>query len=178
VNTWEWHEVCLELIQVDVEGTIESQAGCNRAYDLGHKTVEMVKSRARDVQVTLAYIINSLVVNEKGAVGVSDGTVCGQDGIVGFHHGSGHARGRVDHKLQLRFLVILSRKTLEQERTKARACSSAKGMEDHETLKRRAIICKEISPQITSQEWEGSIYTPATRRIRSTTLSTSNLPMV
>jgi hypothetical protein len=178
VNTWKWHKVCLELIQVDVEGTIEPQAGGNRANDLGRKTVKMVISRARDVQVALANIVKSLVIYEKCAIGVPIGIMCGQDGIVRFHHSGRHAGGWVDHKLQLRLLAILNRKMLEQERTKTRACSSAKGMEDHETLKRRTIICRGISPRIRSQRKEGSIYTPATRRIRSTTPSTSSLPTV
>jgi hypothetical protein len=99
VNTREWHKICLKLVQVDVEGTIKTQAGGNRANDLGHKTVEMVISRARDVQVTLTYIVDSLIVNEERAVRVVNGAMCRQDGVVWFHHGSRHARGRVNHKL-------------------------------------------------------------------------------
>lgn len=49
VNTWKRHEVSLEVVQVDVEGTIETQAGGDRANNLGDETVEVIISRARDV---------------------------------------------------------------------------------------------------------------------------------
>lgn len=140
VNSRKRHQVCLKLIQIDVQSTIETQAGGDRANDLGDKTVEMVISRARDVEIALTDIVHSFVINEERAIGVFNSVVCGEDGIVGFHHCSCHARGRVDHKIQFGLLVILGRKMLEQERTKTRPCSAAKGVEKQESLKRGAII--------------------------------------
>lgn len=49
MNARERHEVGLELIQVDIEGTVEAQAGGDRANHLGDEPVEMIKARARDI---------------------------------------------------------------------------------------------------------------------------------
>lgn len=140
VNSRKRHKVCLKLIQVDIQSAIETQTGGNRANDLGDKTVEMVISRARDVELALTDIVHSFVVNEKRAIGVLNSGMCGEDGIVGFHHCSCHAGGRVNHKFELGLLAILGRKMLEQECTETRPCSAAKGVEDQKALKRGAII--------------------------------------
>lgn len=49
VNSGVWYEICPELVQVDIERTIKSKTGCNRADDLGDQAVEMFEIRARNV---------------------------------------------------------------------------------------------------------------------------------
>jgi hypothetical protein len=112
MNPWKRHEIGLELIQINVEGTIETQARGNRANNLGDKSVEVLIPRARDIQVALTDTKDSLIVDEESAFRVLNSTMCGQNGIVGFYHSSSHAGRRVDNELQLRLLAILSRKTL------------------------------------------------------------------
>ena len=46
--------------------------------------------RALDVQVTAADVVDGLVVDHEGAVGVLQGGVRGQDGVVGLDHCSRH----------------------------------------------------------------------------------------
>jgi hypothetical protein len=77
VNTWERHKISLELIQVNVKVTIETQAGCKRANDPGDETVEVIITRARDVKLALTDIVDSLVVHEESALGVLNGTMRG-----------------------------------------------------------------------------------------------------
>jgi hypothetical protein len=112
MNPWKRHEIGLELIQINVEGTIETQARGNRANNLGDKSVEVLIPRARDIQVALTDTKDSLIVDEESAFRVLNSAMCGQNGIVGFYHSSSHAGRRVDNELQLRLLAILSRKTL------------------------------------------------------------------
>ena len=34
MDPWIWHEVRLELVEIDVKGSVESQRGRDRGYDL------------------------------------------------------------------------------------------------------------------------------------------------
>ena len=42
-------QVCLELIQINIEGTVETKGGGDRRDDLGNEAVEVGESRGRDV---------------------------------------------------------------------------------------------------------------------------------
>merc|ERR1712010_303397 len=77
-----------------------------------------------------------------GAVGVLQGGVGGQDGIIGLDHGSGHLRSRVDGELQLGLLSIIHRETLHKEGREPRSSSSSKGVENQESLETSASISK------------------------------------
>lgn len=77
VNTRKRHQVGLELGQIDVEGTIETETGGDGANDLGDQTVQVFITGTRDVQVATADIVDSLVVNQEGTVRVLNGAVGG-----------------------------------------------------------------------------------------------------
>jgi hypothetical protein len=111
----------------------------------------MLVSWARDVQVALTDIVHSFIINEECAIRVLNRVVCREDGIVGFYYCSCHVRGRVNHEFQFGIFGILGREALEQECTETRACSAAKGMEEQKSLKRGAIIWKEISLQVEAK---------------------------
>jgi hypothetical protein len=134
-------QVGLELVQINVESPIETQAGRDRADHLGDETVEVNKVGARDVQVAAADVIDGLVVDEERAVGVLDRAVSGQDSVVGLDHGRGDTRGRVDGELELGLLAVVRGQALEQQRAEARASAAAKGVEDQEALERVAVVC-------------------------------------
>lgn len=63
VDTRVRDKVGLELSQIDIECTIKPQAGCDGAHYLSDKTVEMLISRTRNIQVTSADIVHGVVVN-------------------------------------------------------------------------------------------------------------------
>ena len=68
VDTWVGHQVGLELSQVDVEGTIESQRGSDGADNLTNQSVQVGVGWSLNVQVTSADIVDSLIVYHEGAV--------------------------------------------------------------------------------------------------------------
>ena len=82
VDTWVGYQVGLELSQVDVEGTVESQRGSDGADDLTNQPVQVGVCWSLDVQVSSADIVDSFVVDHEGTVGVLQGGVGGQDGVV------------------------------------------------------------------------------------------------
>lgn len=140
VDTGKWHQVGLEFGQVDIEGAIEAEAGRNGADNLRDQTVEMLKAGTRNIQVAAADIVYRLVIHQESTVGVLNGAVGGQNGIVRFNDGGRHPWRRVDGELQLRLLAILGGETLEQKRSKTRASSTAKGVEDQETLQGGTVV--------------------------------------
>ena len=75
VDTRVWHKIGLELVQVDIESSIEAQARGDGADDLSYQTVEMLIVGARDIQAATADVVDSFVVNKEGAVGVLNGAV-------------------------------------------------------------------------------------------------------
>lgn len=95
------NQVGLELVEVDVESTVEAQAGGDRANDLGDETVEVLVAWAGDVKVATADIVDGFVVNKEGTVGVLDSAVGGEDSVVRFNNSGGNTGGGVNRKLQL-----------------------------------------------------------------------------
>ena len=72
---------------------------------MANEPVQVGISGTLDVQVATADVVDGLVVHHEGTVGVLEGGVGGQDGIVGLHHSCGHLGCRVDRKLKLRLLT-------------------------------------------------------------------------
>lgn len=57
------NKVGLELVQVDVQATIESKGSSDAGDDLSHNTVEVGEAGSGDVQVLLADFVNSFVID-------------------------------------------------------------------------------------------------------------------
>ena len=70
-----WHQVGLEFVQVDVQGTVKPQAGSNRRNNLGNQAVQVLIIGSWNVEITTADVIDSLVINKECAVGMLDGAV-------------------------------------------------------------------------------------------------------
>ncbi len=62
------NEVSLELIKIDVQGTVKAKAGSNRADDLGNQAVEMLVAGTRNIEIATTDVIHSLVVNQKSTI--------------------------------------------------------------------------------------------------------------
>jgi hypothetical protein len=95
----------------------------------------VLEVRSGDVQVAAADIVDSFVVNKERAVGVLDGAMSRQDGIVGFDNRRGNARRRVNGEFELALLAVVCGKTLKQKSTESRSGSTTEGVEDKEALK-------------------------------------------
>jgi len=113
VDTGEGHQVSLELVQVDVQGTIEPEGSGDGGDNLGNQTVEIGEAWGGDSQILLADIIDSLVVDHERTVGVLEGGVGRQYSIVRFDDRVSEPRGRVNAELELGLLSVISRKTLK-----------------------------------------------------------------
>jgi len=70
MDTWVWHQVSLELSDIDVKGTIESEGGSQGGDNLGNESVQVGVGWSLDVEVTSADIVDSLVVEHNGNIGV------------------------------------------------------------------------------------------------------------
>jgi len=140
VDTREGHQVGLELVQVYVQGTIESEGSGDGRDDLGDQTVEIGEAGGADSQVLLADVIDSLIVDHKRTIGVLEGGVGGQDSVVWFDDGVAELGGGVNAELELGLLSIISRKTFKQESTETGTGSTTERVEDEEALETRAVI--------------------------------------
>ena len=83
------HQVGLELSEIHVQSSIEAQGSGDGGHNLSNQSVEVGVGGALDVQVTAADVVDGLVVDHEGAVGVLQGGVSGQDGVVGLNHSGG-----------------------------------------------------------------------------------------
>merc|ERR1719267_364886 len=92
VNSGVGDEVGLELSDIDVEGTIESEGGSERGDNLGNESVEVSVGGSLNVEVSSADVIDSLVVEHDGDIGVLKEGVSGEDGVVRLNDGSGDLR--------------------------------------------------------------------------------------
>lgn len=63
VDTGEGHQVRLELVEVDVEGAVETERGGDRGDDLRNETVKVGEAGLLDTETLLADVENSLVVD-------------------------------------------------------------------------------------------------------------------
>ena len=88
VDTGVGNQVGLELVQVDVEGTIESERRGDGANNLGNEAVKVLERGARNAEVATANVIDSLIIDEESAVSVLNGAVGGQDSVVRFNNSS------------------------------------------------------------------------------------------
>ena len=95
------HQVGLELGDVDVEGTVEAEGRGERRDDLGDEAVEVGVGRALDVEGAAADVVDGLVVEHDGDVGVLEEGVGGEHGVVWLDDGGGDLWGRVDGEAEL-----------------------------------------------------------------------------
>ena len=96
VDTRERNQVGLELVEIDVKSTIEAERRGDGGNDLGDQAVQVLVAGTRDIEVSSANVIHSLVVDKEGNVTVFEGAVGSEDGVVGLNDGGGDTRSRVD----------------------------------------------------------------------------------
>jgi len=140
VDTGVWHQVGLELGQINVEGTVEAQRSRDGRDDLADQAVQVGVGGALDVQVATADVVDSFVVDHEGTVGMFQSSMGGQDRVVGFYNGSGDLGSWVDGEFEFRFLSVVNRQTFHQQRGETRSGASAERVEDEEALKTGALV--------------------------------------
>jgi len=134
------HQVGLELSHIDVEGTIETKGGGQGGDDLGDQTVQVGVGGALDVEGATADVVDGLVVEHDGNVGVLEERVSRKDGVVGLNNGRGHLGGGVHGEGELGLLAVVDREALEEQRTETGTGTTTDGVEDEEALETGAVV--------------------------------------
>ena len=115
MDSWVWHQVGLELGNIDVEGTIESEGSSQGGDNLGNESVQVGVGWSLDIEVSSADIIDGFVIEDNGNIGVLKEGVSGEHGVVWLNNGSGDLWGWVDGETELGFLTVIDGKSLEEE---------------------------------------------------------------
>jgi len=142
MDSWIWDQVSLEFSNINVKGTIESEGGSEGGDNLSDKSVQVGVGWSLDIEVSSADIINGLVIEDDGNIGVLEEGVGGQDGVVWLNNGGGDLWGWVDGETELGLLTIIDGKSFEEKGSESGTGSSTDGVEDEETLESGALIGK------------------------------------
>jgi len=70
MDSWVWHKVRLELSDINVQSTIESERSSQRRNDLSDESVQVSVGWSLDIEVSSADIVDSLVIKDNGNIGV------------------------------------------------------------------------------------------------------------
>jgi len=143
-------EVGLELGHIDVEGTIETERGSEGGDNLRDESVQVGVGGALNIEVTAADIVDGLVVEHDGDIGVLEERVGGEDRVVGLNDGGGDLRRGVDGETELGLLAVIDGKSLEEERAETGAGTTTDGVEDEEALETSALI-SELSDTVEAE---------------------------
>ena len=109
-------------------------------HTLRNQAVQVLVVGTFNAQVPSADVVDGLVVDHEGAVGVLEGGVCGEDGVVWLNNGCGDLGSWVDAELELALLAVVDGQTLHQQSSETRAGSATEGVEDEETLQTGAVV--------------------------------------
>jgi hypothetical protein len=141
VDTGVGDQVGLELVEINVERAVETERGSDGRDNLSDQAVEVLVAGALNVEVATANVVDGLVVDHETAVGVLEGGVSGEDGVVGLDNRCGVLGSRVDTELELRLLAVVNGETLHEESTETGTSTTTEGVENEEALETRARVC-------------------------------------
>merc|ERR1712151_614129 len=150
VDSGVWHQVGLELSNIDVKGTVESQGGSQRRDGLGDQSVQVSVGGSLNVQLSSADIVDGFVVQHNGDIGVLQKRVGGQDGVVGLNNGGGDLRGWVDGETELGFFAVIDGKSFQQKGTETGTATTSDGLEDQESLETGTVV-SELSDSVEAE---------------------------
>jgi hypothetical protein len=112
----------------------------SKRHTLSDQAVQVLVVWTLKTKVSAADIVDGLVVNHEGTVGVLKSSVGGKDGVVWLNNGGGGLRSWVDTELELALLSVVNGETLHEKSTKTRTGSTTEGVEDEETLETRTVV--------------------------------------
>merc|ERR1711981_626323 len=140
VNAWVGHQVGLELGDVNVEGTVESERSGQGGDHLRDETVQVGVGWALNVEAATADVVDGLVVKHDGDVSVLKERVGGEHGVVGLHNGGGDLGGWVGAEAELGLLAVVDGETLKEQGTQSGSSATTDGVEHHESLETGALV--------------------------------------
>ena len=107
---------------------------------LSDQSIQVLEVRSLDTQALSADVIDGLIVDHEAAVGVFEGGVGGQDGVVWLNNRRSVLWSRVNREFELALLSVVNGETLHEQGAKTGTSTSTEGVEDQETLEAVAVI--------------------------------------
>jgi hypothetical protein len=107
VNSGIWDQVGLELSNIDVQGSVESQRGSQRGTNLGDQSVQVGVGWSFNIQLSSADIVNGFIVHHESDISVLQQGVSGQDRVVWLDDSGGNLRGWVNTETQFGFFSVI-----------------------------------------------------------------------
>jgi len=150
MDSWIWHEVGLELSNINVKGTVESEGSSQRGDNLGNESVQVGVGWSLNVEISSADIVDGLVIKDDSDIGMLKEGMSGQDGVVWLNNGGGNLWGWVDGETELGFLTVVNGESLEEERSETGSGTTTDSVEDKETLETSALI-GELSDSVEAE---------------------------
>ena len=93
------NQIDLELVNIDVQGTLEAERGGQGGDYLGNEPVKVVVGGALDTEGVSADIVDGFIVQHEGNVSVLQKSVSGKDTVVGLDNTGRKIGGRVDAEI-------------------------------------------------------------------------------
>jgi len=137
-----WDQVGLELSDINVKGTIESEGGSKGRDNLSDESVKVGVGWSFDIKGSSADIVDSFIIKHNGDIGMFEEGVSGKDGVVWFNNSGRDLWGWVDGETEFGFLTVIDRESLEEERSESGSGTTTNGVEDEETLETSTLVSK------------------------------------
>lgn len=134
------NQVGLELVDINVEGSLESEGASQTGNDLRDASVEVGVVGLLDLKRLLGDGVDSLIVEHERDISVLQQSVSGKDAVVGLNDSGRDLRRRVDAEVHLHLLAVVDAKSLQEKSSKSRPSTSSDRVEYEESLKSRAGI--------------------------------------
>jgi len=140
VDSWVRNQVSLELSDINVKGSIESEGGGKGGDNLGDQSVKIGVSWSLDIKVSSTDVIKGLVIHAESAISVFQKGVSRKDGVVWFNDGGRDLRGWGDGERKLGLSSVINGKSLQKEGSKTGSGSSSGGVEAKESLESGTVV--------------------------------------
>ena len=134
METGEGNHVDSQLSEIRVQLAREAQAGGDTGHDSRHKVVEISVGWVGELEGSHADIVEGLVINAEGLIGVLDQLVDREGGIVGLDNGIGNLGGWDNREGGHHAIWELFADLGDQERTHAAPVPPPRGVGDLEAL--------------------------------------------
>jgi hypothetical protein len=150
VDTGVGDQVSLELSNINIKSTIETEGGGQRRDKLGNKSVQVGVSGSLNVEGSAADVVDGFVIEHDSNISVLKKRVGGKDRVVRLNNSGGDLGRGVDGETELGLLTVVDGKTFKKEGSETGTSSSTDGVEDKESLETSAVI-SELSDTVEAQ---------------------------
>jgi len=150
MNPGVWHQIGLELVEVNIKSTIKTERGSNGGDNLTNQTIQVGVGWPLNIQITTADIVQSLVVDLVGHIGVLQQGVDTQHGVVGLDNGGRDLGAAPDGEGDLGLLTVIDGQSFHHEGTQTGSGTTTDGVVDQEALETGTVVGK-LSETIQAQ---------------------------